>query len=115
MFRLSEESVREILISDLAQVDLAAQYHVSRELIRRIRSGKSYAEMCPDIERVPTRAVRCHHCLHWEMGRDSSHHGHCTMGIPESFEPGIGQHYARVCNSFILPGGDHVPIEGALA
>ena len=41
MFRLSEESVREILISDLAQVDLAAQYHVSRELIRRIRSGRA--------------------------------------------------------------------------
>lgn len=114
MNRLPEEAIREILLSDAAQVDLAARFHVSRELIRRIRSGKSYAEMCPDIERVPTRAVRCHQCLHWAVGEQEGESGRCTLGIPESLEPGIGQHYARVCNNFIPPGGDHAPIEGAL-
>ena len=113
MLRLKEASVREILISDQPQVDLAKRFRVSRELIRRIRSGRSYAEFCPEIERVPTRAVRCHHCLHWEMG-EGNNSGHCTLGIPESTEPGIGQHYARVCNSFIRPGEDHVPIDGVL-
>lgn len=113
MLRLKEASVREILTSDEPQVDLAKKFHISRELIRRIRSGKSYAEFCPDIERVPTRSISCHACLHWALGQ-GHHSGHCTLGIPESREPGIGQHYARVCNNFIPPGGDHVPIDGVL-
>ena len=39
MLRLKEASVREILTSDEPQVDLAKKFRISRELIRRIRSG----------------------------------------------------------------------------
>lgn len=102
---LSPEQVRHVLLSDETQSSLCRHYGVSRETIRKIRQGRTHIALWPEIPRVATRRAICPDCVHWGEG--------CTLGIPESKEPGVGQHYAQQCVSFIRPGEDPVPIGDA--
>lgn len=103
--KFTPDDVREILLSDAPYKELSRRFGASRELLRRIKNGTSYAGYCPDIIRLPNRAVRCHECNHWELADDEHRHGYCSLGIPESQEPGVGQHYARLCATFIPAAG----------
>lgn len=49
--KLSKEQVKEILLSDKSNNDLANIYNVSNCLISKIRAGKMYANYFPEIKR----------------------------------------------------------------
>lgn len=91
---LTPDDIREILLSDATQASLCRQFGVSRETIHRLRSGKSHRQLWPEIERVRTIRATCPKCVQW--GRKG-----CGLGIPESQEPGVGQHWASCCPAFI--------------
>lgn len=54
--KLSREQVKEILLSDKSNNDLANIYNVSNCLISKIRAGKMYPNYYPEIERRNIKA-----------------------------------------------------------
>lgn len=54
--KLSREQVKEILLSDKSNNDLANIYNVSNCLISKIRAGKMYSNYFPELERRNIKA-----------------------------------------------------------
>ena len=92
---------------ELSHQKLGLQLDISRDLVRQIRYGTSYADVLPDLLRMepdqPRR--RCDQCVHWvaervrkrnENQEDIRRLGHCSLGIPEA----DNLRYGRGCGAF---------------
>jgi hypothetical protein len=85
--RLTEQQVREVLLSPLAARALGEKMGISASGIIRVRNGRCYARVAQELPRrgkpftpkPPARTSSCRRCIHWlnEV---------CTMGFPEAAE-----------------------------
>jgi hypothetical protein len=78
--KLDAEKVRAILTSQESDVEVAAQFGVSRQTVSNVRRGESYRNFAPELERRPSknRTHTCFKCLHWDRRV-----GYCDLGFPE--------------------------------
>lgn len=88
---LPPEQVRLILLSSDSDSSLARRFKRSRPAIANLRTGRSYADLWPEIpRRSPPRS--CHDCQQWL-------HGRCSLGFPDPELEGPG--FAADCESFL--------------
>jgi hypothetical protein len=91
---LTTDQVRVILEQrDLSLSQLSVMFDRSRQAISNVRTGKSYTDVLPDLERwgVGEALRSCLVCHHW---RDSE----CFYGFPDPLEEGPG--FARYCDDY---------------
>lgn len=87
--KLTDEQVIAILTSTMSDSKTAALHGVSKTAIGHIRTGQSFAYICPDLPRRSNKV--CTRCLHWEKDR-------CNFGFPDPIEDGPSA--AQYCNLF---------------
>lgn len=99
--KLSEESVRTILTSDEKDGQLSKVYGVTRQVIGRIRVGRAYADVAPELPRrqqqvhvLPT----CKNCALFTGNEESP----CSLCLPEATSTAA----ARWCGSFYPAEGE---------
>ncbi len=88
---LSEQDIVLILESPVSDAQIAVQYGLSRQSIQKIRRGKTYADIRPDIPRRSNQS--CTKCQHW-------HNDYCSFGFPDPVEE--GPRVARYCNMYLV-------------
>jgi hypothetical protein len=88
--QLSPEQVRHILESPLSDRQLALEVGRSRWAIAQLRSGRTYANLWPELPRRQA-GLTCLQCSHWRNGR-------CGMGFPDPVEEGLG--FANDCSMY---------------
>ena len=103
--KLSNEVVREILVSGLSARKIAYLLSISHMTVNKIRRGEIYADLFPEIDRilspsasngagntesVSIKRKTCARCVQWSRG--------CSLGIPD--QPAVGQGFARECPAF---------------
>ena len=87
---LTEDQVRDILLSTASHQVMGSRYGVHRSTISLIRLGKIRAECCPDLPRwQPLR--HCTDCIQWQ-------NDHCGLGFPDPLEEGLA--FARECTVY---------------
>lgn len=103
--RLTEDQVREILLSDLSGQKIAERFGVSRQMVQRVRNGISYADVLPGLPRKVTgrSCAACIHCrqtMRTELrGKRGSYLRYsCDLELPEIKE--IGIRFASECVYF---------------
>ena len=89
--RLTPADIIYILQSTTPNQALAKELGVTRQAISNIRNGKAWANVAPQIPRIPIRerqTVRpdylkktrhCTNCTEWR-------HGECSFGFPEAID-----------------------------
>lgn len=88
--QLPPEQVRQILLSTDSDNDLARRFKRSHTAIANLRTGRSYADLWPELpRRSPPRS--CHDCQQWL-------HGRCSLGFPDPELEGPG--FAADCECF---------------
>ena len=87
--RLTAAEVEAILLSPPPTRQLAEQTGRSRWAITQVRTGRTYARVCPDLPRRQA-GISCLQCCHWS--------GRCGMGFPDPVEEGLG--FAAECEMF---------------
>lgn len=99
--KLNEDSVRKILTSDENDGTLAKAYGVTRSLVGRIRTGKVYADVAPELQRrqpqvhvIPT----CMNCALFTGNEPKP----CSLCLPEATSTAA----ARWCGSFYPAEGE---------
>ena len=102
---LTEENIKEILISGESHTALGKKLNCSRETVRRVRAGILYKDVFPHIERREYRMALCHSCHFYCQKRHA-----CDLGFPEAendvFLPGYdmretGLNYAKRCSAYL--------------
>jgi hypothetical protein len=89
--KLSDEAVRDILLSSDSQHVAARRHGVSRQSIQLIRAGKSHKDKFPEIQRRNSLTWHsCSECSHWLNDE-------CSFSFPESLE---NMYFATECNVF---------------
>jgi hypothetical protein len=107
-----EQLTRAVLTSPIEQSNarIAERLGISAEAVRKIRSGRMYASLCLDLDRLERNRKAgsgrtCTQCEHWHQGRfrlgdtdgqDVRALGYCTLGIPEA----ENVRYGRGCGAF---------------
>jgi hypothetical protein len=107
-----EQLTRAVLTSPIEQSNarIAERLGISAEAVRKIRSGRMYANLCLDLDRLernrkPGSGRTCTQCTHWKAqvfrtgeidGQDIRRDGYCTLGIPEA----ENVRYGRGCGAF---------------
>jgi hypothetical protein len=95
----SEEVVLAVLNApiEMASRVLGERYGVCRETVRKIRFGRSFAHLYPEIERltVEQMARTCNNCIFFE--RKSKRKAWCNLGFPECSNP----KFARGCGAYL--------------
>jgi hypothetical protein len=104
MRKLNDEQIKWILTSSVSGVKKAKELGCSRELIRQVVMGKSYAKVHPEISRksaqIISGATSCYRCTHWiKASAAKAEEGRCEIGFPESAIEGPG--FAKECNAFV--------------
>jgi hypothetical protein len=86
------QTLTDILTSDLTQTELSKKHGCSRQLIAEIWAGRAHKNKCLHLGRRLERKATCQDCAFWQ-----SKYQNCDLGIPECTEiPG----WARSCPSF---------------
>jgi hypothetical protein len=98
--RLSEDQVRDILLSPDGNRVLARRYGISPQMISEIKRGRLYRDACPDVKRR-SRKRSCFQCAHLRRGRDDRHRAYhyCGLDLPDMHEVGMG--FAIECSVFL--------------
>lgn len=94
---LSPTQVRRVLLSPLSGKAIAAKLGISRQAVSLIRTGRSHADLFPDLPRQKPRSRRgpsCHDCRHWDIDC-------CDLALPDPIEEGPG--FASDCSLFAPP------------
>ena len=91
--QLTEDQVRLILTSGLSLRRLVPLVDRSPPVISAVLTGKSYAELCPDLPRREAWQTQrsCLKCRYWD-------HGHCREGWPDPIAEGTG--FAQYCDDY---------------
>jgi hypothetical protein len=105
-----EAIARQILTApcEMGSSALSKQVGLSRQMVRQIRMGESYADVLPHLPRIdPVQMQRsCLDCKLFDSqprrlrdaeGLDTRTHGRCSIGIPEA----ENIYYARGCGAFV--------------
>ena len=107
-----EQLTRAVLTSpiEMSNARIAERLGISPEAVRKIRSGRMYASLCLDLDRLernckPGSGRTCTQCTHWQAervrtgeieGMDIRSLGNYTLGIPEAENVRFG----RGCGAF---------------
>ena len=77
-----KQLVREVFSGKFTAKQLAAKWGCSSSHINAIKRGKTYADLCPRLQRTTTESVhrRCTSCLHYS-GEDNAP---CGLGFPDA-------------------------------
>ena len=109
--QLSDQTIITILNDPRSSLVVAADHGISSALVRRIRGGKSYAKVHPEIPRfqrktsgekstdacteiplcTPEPQLTCEQCIHWQWRE-------CDLEFPEPKR--IGLRFATWCAAF---------------
>lgn len=89
--QLPPEQVRQILLSTASDSALARRFKRSHTSIANLRTGRTYADLWPEIPRRPP-SRSCRDCQHWRGNR-------CGLGFPDPIEEGL--RFAADCESFL--------------
>jgi hypothetical protein len=101
-----DEVVIDILTSTESNVAIAQRLGFHRNFASRVRTGRCYTSVAPEIVRRQPKAsvapeivrrqprASCGSCVHWSTTRQC-----CDLGIPESAHE--GDRFARICPTFI--------------
>lgn len=100
-----EQCVRAILSfpAGVRHAVIAAQTGINRETVRRVRYGRLWAQVLPELARLEpeTTLDRCQQCVQFIPCRSSVEgirRGRCALGIPECVTE--GPTWARGCGAF---------------
>jgi hypothetical protein len=93
---LTEPQVRTILESKLSSAKLGSIMGISPSAVTRVRNGRSYQEVAPDLPRrggpvYVTGGASCKRCIHWLES--------CSMGFPESRNSTT---FAKTCSIYVI-------------
>lgn len=94
--RRTPNEVREILASRETITALALRYGCTKQAISLIRTGKSYANLWPEIPRRSAATpgiLNCLNCTHWRGGAKP-----CAEGVPDANERDPG--FASYCEFY---------------
>jgi len=98
--RTEDEIVLAVLTSpvEMRTGDIAKEFGLCREVTRKIRTGKTYVELFPEIERLTTEQMvrTCEKCAFFQ--RKSKRTTWCDLGYPEA----VSRHFARGCGAYTL-------------
>ena len=89
--RFTDAQVKSILLSTDSDGKTGAAYGVSRSTIGQIRTGKTYKEIHPEIQRRLNRS--CFRCKNW---KNSS----CLFEFPDPLQEGPSA--ANYCSTYLL-------------
>jgi hypothetical protein len=98
--RTEDKIVLAVLTSpvEMRTADIAKEVGISNESTRRIRTGKTYVELFPEIERLTTEQMvrTCEKCSFFQ--RKSKRTTWCDLGYPEA----VSRRFARGCGAYTL-------------
>jgi len=89
--KFNDEQIKEILISPETDAAIAKRMDVSRASIGQIRTGKSYKNVHPEIQRRLGRS--CFKCKNWKNNA-------CMFEFPDPIEE--GPQAANYCSMYQL-------------
>ena len=107
---LSEDQIRYILTSQESDAAIAAEVGVSRACVSKVRAGKSYLDVCPELPRrgpyAPPDQSSCFKCIHHKIckiprggkSRRVDERVTCTLGFPDPLQEGA--RFARWCSTY---------------
>jgi hypothetical protein len=83
---------------EMRTADIAKEVGLSSESTRKIRTGKTYVELFPEIERLTTEQMvrTCEKCSFFQ--RKSKRTTWCDLGYPEA----VSRRFARGCGAYTL-------------
>jgi homoserine dehydrogenase len=99
--KLNEESVRKILTSEENDGKLSKTYGVTRALIGRIRVGKIYADVAPELPRRQRQVHVLPTCMNCALFTGNENNP-CSLCLPEATSTAA----ARWCGSFYPAEGE---------
>ena len=108
--KISEEAIREILLSEDTNAETARKYDVSPNTVSMIRLGMSHVDVAPELPRLNSKEAnkKCSKCCHYggskELNKGNGHKAtihYCTLQIPEIKTK--KEHYAKFCSYYFDP------------
>lgn len=90
--RLSVEAVKRVILADSLEsvAGLASELGISRKSVWDIRTGRTYRDVLPEVERTGfiNRHGGCASCMHYtaRRGRSPDQAAKCELAIPEFVE-----------------------------
>jgi hypothetical protein len=97
MTKISQEAVRDILLSSDSHRTMAERHGVSRQTVEQIRFGVGHKKLFPEIPRRNSFVEHsCECCALWLKGK-------CSLDFPE---PAQNLFFAGECNIFTKASND---------
>lgn len=91
---LTDDEVRLVLEqTDISDEKMAKRLNRTRESVRQVRVGITYAKVHPDLSRRSPegwQALSCASCIHWKFG--------CSFGVPDCEIEGVA--FAKDCSLY---------------
>lgn len=87
---------------EMASAEIGRQLGICRETVRKIRVGKSFADLFPGVERLTMEQMSqsCEDCMFFK--RTSKRVSHCDFSYPEA----TNTRFARGCAAYKARAGE---------